>query len=111
MSTRRKLISRSELREEVRAWAERIGAKPSRVHIQAMRTKWASCSPLGRVTLSAELLREDRGFRDYVIAHELVHLLVPNHGKVFKALMNIYVPSWSHLATGRASRRCGYAEV
>jgi predicted metal-dependent hydrolase len=52
-----------------------------------MTTKWASCSTTGRIYFSTELLAEPATFREVVIVQELLHLLVPNHGKLFKSLM------------------------
>ncbi len=96
------------LRAEVQRWASKIGAKPKRVQIQRMTTKWASCSPAGRICLSADLLREDAAFREVVIVHELLHLHVLNHGKLFKSLMNAYLPGWEKAAAGRITSSCGY---
>jgi len=68
-----------------------------------MTRKWGSCSERGVVTLADDLACEQRGFQDFVIAHELLHLRVPNHGRVFKALMTAYVPDWrSHEVRRRA---------
>jgi len=82
------------MREQIRQWADRIGVKPVGVQIQRMTKKWASCSTTGRICFSAELLTEPAGFREVVIVHELLHLRVPNHGKLFKSLLNAYVPGW-----------------
>jgi len=59
-----------------------------------MTRKWGSCSSRGIVTLAIDLAREESGFQDFVIAHELLHLRVRNHGRVFDALMTVYVPRW-----------------
>lgn len=59
-----------------------------------MTRKWGSCSTKGIVTLAEDLAHQRPGFQDFVIAHELLHLRIPNHGKVFKALMNLHVPGW-----------------
>jgi predicted metal-dependent hydrolase len=59
-----------------------------------MSRKWGSCSSGGVVTLSADLARESRSMQDAVIVHELLHLKIRNHGRVFKALMTAYVPGW-----------------
>jgi predicted metal-dependent hydrolase len=37
-------------------------------------------------------------FRDYVVVHELLHLRVPNHGKLFKSLLSLHVPAWRRVA-------------
>lgn len=86
--------AKAEMREQIRQWADRIGVKPVGVQIQRMTKKWASCSTTGRICFSAELLTEPAGFREVVIVHELLHLRVPNHGKLFKSLLNAYVPGW-----------------
>lgn len=89
---------RLAFRTDVSRWAERINVIPRRVQVQRMTRKWASCSTTGTLTFSFDLLQEPAAFRDYVIVHELLHLLVPNHGRVFKGLLRAY------LHQGRASR-------
>ena len=49
-----------------------------------MTGKWGSCSTRGIVTLAADLADQQTGFQDFVIAHVLLHLRVPNHGRLFK---------------------------
>lgn len=98
---------KAEMREEIRRWADEIGVKPARVQIQRMTKKWASCSSGGRLCFSTELLDESRGFREVVIVHELLHLRVPNHGKLFKSLLSAFVPGWEDRAKGRVARLCG----
>lgn len=95
----------------MRRWALKIGVEPKRVQIQRMTTKWASCSTSGRVYLSTDLLREDAGFQEVVILHELLHLRVPNHGKLFQSLMNAYLPGWEGQAKGRVARICGFQQL
>jgi len=78
---------------EVLAWAQRIGVTPKEIHIRPMKRKWASCSSRGRVTFSMDLLEQPAAFRTRVIVHELVHLKVPNHGKLFKVLVKSFMSS------------------
>ena len=59
-----------------------------------MSRKWGSCSTTGIVTLAADLADQEPGFQDFVIAHELLHLRLPNHGKLFKAVMTAHLPGW-----------------
>lgn len=61
-----------------------------------MTRKWGSCSIKGVVTLAEDLADREASFQDFVIAHELLHLRVANHGRVFRALMTMYVPGWRH---------------
>ncbi len=83
-----------DLRWAVRHWATRIGVRVGQIHVRTMRTKWASMSTGGRLTLNAELIELPQSLGEYVIVHELVHLLAPNHGKVFKSFLLAYLPDW-----------------
>jgi predicted metal-dependent hydrolase len=83
-----------DLRWAVRDWATRIGVKGPQVHLREMRRKWASVSTAGRLTLNTELLGLPRELGEFVVVHELVHLLAPNHGRVFKSFMHAYMPDW-----------------
>ena len=58
-----------------------------------MRRKWASCSTVGTVSFSTDVLAQPLAFREYVIVHELLHLKIPNHGKLFKSLLRVYLGS------------------
>ena len=83
-----------DLRWAVRQWAARMGVRVRRIQVRAMGRKWASMSTAGNLTLNGELLELPRPLGEYVIVHELVHLLAPNHGKVFKSFMYAYLPDW-----------------
>lgn len=83
-----------ELRWAVNHWATKIGVRHPQVHIREMKRKWASMSTVGRLTLDGHLLRLPKSLGEFVIIHELVHLLVPNHGRVFKSFMLAYLPDW-----------------
>ena len=82
------------IRNRVNYWAQRLGIRPRLVRVQQMTRKWGSCSTTGIITLAVDLAEQESGFQDFVIAHELLHLRVPNHGKLFKALMTVHVPDW-----------------
>jgi predicted metal-dependent hydrolase len=79
---------------QVSQWAERIRVRPRQLRLQRMRRKWASCSTRGTVSFSTEVLTQPAAFREYVIVHELLHLKVPNHGKLFKTLLRAYIPDY-----------------
>lgn len=83
-----------ELRWAARHWAARIGVRSPVIQLRVMRTKWASISLAGRLTLNIELLAVPKSLGEYVIVHELVHLLAPNHGRVFKSFLHAYLPDW-----------------
>ena len=83
-----------ELKWAARQWAVRIGVKTPQVHIRQMKSKWASISTAGRLTLNTDLLHIPRTLGEFVIVHELIHLIAPNHGKVFKSFLYAYLPDW-----------------
>ena len=85
---------RTVLCERVASWARRLNVQPRQVRVQQMTRKWGSCSAAGVITLATDLVDQDVGFQDFVIVHELLHLRVPNHGKLFKALLTAHVPDW-----------------
>jgi predicted metal-dependent hydrolase len=109
MKTRNRRHDAEELRWAVRHWATKIGVRTPQIHLRGMRTKWASLSTVGRLTLNAELLDLPKDLGEFVIVHELVHLLAPNHGKVFKSFMHAYLPDWE--AREQRLRRLAHREV
>jgi predicted metal-dependent hydrolase len=86
-----------ELKDAVQKWSDRIKVKAKQIQLRPMKRKWASISTTGRLTLNTELLDLPRDLGEFVIVHELVHLLVPNHGKMFKCFMSAYLPDWEEL--------------
>src|SRR6202022_2829337 len=82
------------LRQRVDTWASKLKVTPRLVRVQRMTRKWGSCSTRGTITLAADLIEQNQHFQDFVVAHELLHLRVPNHGRLFKALMTAHVPDW-----------------
>jgi predicted metal-dependent hydrolase len=86
-----------EMKHAAHNWASRIGVRAIQIQVRTMRNKWASISTAGRLTLNTELLTLPRELGDFVIVHELVHLLAPNHGRVFKSFMHAYLPDWEEL--------------
>jgi hypothetical protein len=87
-------VNTDALRRRVHAWAVKLRVDPRIVRVQAMRWKWGSCSTHDTITLASDLLSREARFQDYVIVHELLHLRVRNHGRLFKTLMTAYVPGW-----------------
>jgi predicted metal-dependent hydrolase len=85
-------ITVAEFKAEVEMWAERLGVEPTEIRLIAMQRKWASCSTRGRVTFDLSLLLQPETFRSQVVVHELLHLKVPNHGPLFRALLSATLP-------------------
>lgn len=64
------------------------------IYIQEMTTRWGSCSPKGRIILNPELIQAPKGCIEYVIIHELCHLVHHNHSTAFFALQTKMMPDW-----------------
>jgi predicted metal-dependent hydrolase len=89
------VVGAAVFKVEVEAWAKRIGVHPREIRLRPMMRKWASCSTKGRVTFNTDLLRQPARFRAEAIVHELLHLKVPNHGKLFRSLLRSYLTAQS----------------
>jgi predicted metal-dependent hydrolase len=83
-----------EMRWTVSQWATRIGVKEPRVRFQMLEKQWGTITPSGWLSLDPALLSMSKELGEYVIVHELVHLLAPNHGRVFKLFLHAYLPDW-----------------
>ena len=85
---------KEQFKARVLEWADKLGVKASALYVRPMRRKWASCSTAGNLNFNVELLTLDREIGDYVIAHELLHFSVPNHGKLWKSLMRAHLGNY-----------------
>ncbi len=83
-----------QLKSIIDDWANRLRVKPKMIRVQKMTRKWGSCSTLGTVTIASDLSKKPRRFQEYVVAHELLHLRVKNHSKLFQATMTAHFPGW-----------------
>jgi len=60
-----------------------------------MKTKWGSCSPKVRhIRINTELVKKPRDLIEYVVVHEMIHLLEPTHSERFVTLLSKHYPSW-----------------
>lgn len=89
--TLEQIIPGQVFKAEVLSWAKTIGVEPKEIRLRLMKSKWASCSSTGRLTFNTEILQQPASFRSEAIVHELLHLKVPNHGKLFKNLMRAFL--------------------
>ena len=79
-------------------WEPVLGVKARRLFVQRMKTKWGSCTPSsGYIRLNTELAKKPPECLEYILVHELVHLLEPTHNARFAGLMDLYLPHWQHL--------------
>ena len=89
----REKLRRAKFKTRVQAWAKRLKVHARQVRIQEMRRKWGSCSTLGYVSFASDLLKKRFEFQEYVIVHELLHLRIPNHRKLFKLTLSAHLPA------------------
>ena len=73
-----------------------VGKTPKDVSVRKMKN-WGNCKKDGRITLNLNLAKKDPICLEYVMIHELCHLLEFNHGKKFKKLMDNYCPNWKRI--------------
>jgi predicted metal-dependent hydrolase len=79
----------------VEKWQEAVGVRPQEWAIRKMKTKWGACnSDARRIWLNLELAKKPVQCLEYIIVHELVHLLERHHNDSFNALMNKVMPQW-----------------
>ena len=95
---------RARLREALPAlletWIPVIGSSPSFWGIKRMKTRWGTCNPATkRIWLNLELAKKPPECLEYVLVHELTHLLESGHGERFKALMDGFLPNWRSVRT------------
>jgi predicted metal-dependent hydrolase len=81
----------------IEKWELALGVKVERLFIQRMKTKWGSCNTHeGYIRLNTELAKKPRECLEYIVVHEMMHLVVPTHNDAFAALMDQYMPQWRH---------------
>lgn len=93
---------RSELKSKLPAlfekWEKIIGVKIDAFGIKNMRTRWGTCNIKNKkIWINLQLAKKPIYCLEYIVIHELVHLIQKNHGSAFKKQMDIYLPNWREL--------------
>ncbi len=79
-------------------WERVLNVKAGPVRVQRMKTKWGSCTPTtGAIRLNTDLAKKPPECLEYILVHELVHLLEPSHNARFVRLMDHHLPHWQQL--------------
>jgi len=100
---KRQALVESWYREQVRnaaaalvaKWEPLMNVRVARVFVQRMRTRWGSCNPATQsIRLNTDLAKKPRECLEYIIVHEMLHLLEPTHNAHFVALMDRFMPRW-----------------
>ncbi len=76
-------------------WEPLLKVKVNRLFVRTMKTKWGSCNSMKRsIRLNTELAKKPRECLEYIVVHEMVHLLEPTHNARFVGLMDQFMPKW-----------------
>lgn len=89
-----RLHTSADIRRLVAEWAQRLDVKPGRVQLRPMTRKWGSCSSRGSITLNTALEYLPPHLVEYVVVHELAHLVVFDHSPAFWALVGQHLPDY-----------------
>ena len=79
----------------IRKWEAKLGVNVAGYFLQQMKTKWGSCNHEARsIRLNTELVKKPKDLVEYVVVHEMAHLLEPTHSPRFVALLDAHFPTW-----------------
>ena len=80
------------------AWEGRLGVTVSGFYVRRMKTLWGTCNPkAGTIRLNTELAKKPKECLEYIVVHEMVHLLERSHGQRFRALMDRHMTAWPEI--------------
>lgn len=79
----------------IKKWERKLKVKVAGYFLQRMKTKWGSCNhQAGNIRLNTELVKKPKDLLEYVIVHEMVHLLEPTHNERFISILGEHYPTW-----------------
>jgi hypothetical protein len=79
----------------IRKWEQRLEVKVTGYYLQKMKTKWGSCNHrAGNIRLNTELVKKPKELLDYIVLHEVTHLIEPNHSERFTTILDKHYPRW-----------------
>ncbi|MFC1486936.1 M48 family metallopeptidase [Thermoproteota archaeon] len=104
---------RSELKKQIppllEKWEKITGVKVNEFRIKRMKTKWGSCTPEHkRIWFNLELAKKTLHCLEYVLVHELTHIVEKNHTEKFKLLMYSFMPKWAQYKEELNSGKIGH---
>ncbi len=85
--------------ERINYYSSKIGVFPKKVTIREQKTRWGSCSSKGNINLNWKLIMASLEVLDYVIVHELCHLIAMNHSEEFWKIVGVYSPQYKNYRT------------
>ncbi len=90
-------IKFSEIAQPIIERFSRYGVEPSAIQIQEMDNRWGSCTNRGKIILNPALIKVSRSCIEYVITHEMTHLIHRNHTREFYSILSSEMPKWKEL--------------
>lgn len=92
-------LCRAELKREIprllELWEPRLGVKSAEWGVKRMKTRWGTCNPRARrIWINLELAKRPPACLEYVLVHELAHLIERSHDARFKAVLDAHLPDW-----------------
>ncbi|MDP2432239.1 MAG: SprT family zinc-dependent metalloprotease [Pseudomonadota bacterium] len=79
----------------IEKWSAKLGVTVTRYYLQRMKTKWGGCNHrAGNIRLNTELVKKPKDLLEYVVVHEMLHLVEPTHSERFVALLARHYPTW-----------------
>lgn len=97
--------ARSRIQARVDYWAEKMNLTYNRIAIKNTRTRWGSCSEKGNLNFCYKVAFLPEPLQDYIVVHELAHLLHLNHSSAFWRVVETYLPDYRQRKT--QLRQCG----
>ena len=90
-----KSLLHGAVRELIARWESKLGVDLAGYFLQRMKTKWGSCNHrAGTIRLNTELVKKPKDLLEYVVVHEMLHLMEPTHTERFIGLMTRHYPTW-----------------
>lgn len=81
----------------LQTWEAKLLVRVNGYFLQRMKTRWGSCNPrTATIRLNTELVKKPKDLLEYVVVHELLHLIEPTHSARFTALLDQHYPTWRH---------------
>ena len=81
-------------------WERKLGVEVAAYFLQRMKTKWGSCNPRARtIRLNTELAKKPKDLLEYIVVHEMAHLIESRHSERFIQVLDRHYPSWREART------------
>jgi predicted metal-dependent hydrolase len=79
----------------IKKWEIKLGVKVAAYHLQRMKTRWGSCNhESSNIRINTDLVKKPKDLLEYVLVHEMVHLIEPKHSDRFLSILDKNYPSW-----------------